>query len=110
MRGLQGRRLQPVHRHVVLLPEGRSPGKEVKMRKPRPDPVMVHLEAYAYKRGDDTVNQPLFEHLKEEHPEAWARYSLGATIGDPEDQHYIEHGELTPEPEMIREIEADNRA
>ena len=80
------------------------------MSKPRPDPVMVHLESYPYKRGNDTVNQPLFEHLKEEHPEGWARYSLGATIGDPEDEHYMEHGKLGAEPEMRREIAADLRA
>jgi hypothetical protein len=70
---------------------------------------MVHLENYTYKPRDEKVNEPLVDHMRSDHPSAWARWMVGDTLGDIEDQHYIEHGKLTSEAEMAREIEADNR-
>ena len=77
------------------------------VRKHKPDPVMVHLESYPYRRFGDELNAGLMEHLKEEHTTAWARWSVGNAIGDPEDEHYMEHGKLTTRAEAAREIALD---
>lgn len=79
------------------------------VRPAKVDPVIAHLESYAYKPRDDEVNAPLTDHMRDEHSPAWARWHMGQTIGDIEDQHYIEHGKLASEEELAADIENDRR-
>ena len=76
-------------------------------RETTTDGVQRHLDKYPYKPRDNEFNAPLVDHMRDEHVDAWARWMVGDTLGDIEDQHYIEHGMLTGEAEMRREIALD---
>jgi hypothetical protein len=62
---------------------------------------LAHVESYAFQPRNPEVNAPLAVHMAREHPEHYALWVADKTVGDLEDQHYIAHGLLTTEAELL---------
>lgn len=68
---------------------------------------MWHVEQYAYKPHDWSVSGPLIEHLMEKHPDRYARWVADKTVGDAEDEHYLAHGLLGGDAQVLADVEAE---
>jgi hypothetical protein len=71
---------------------------------------LAHVESYAYKPHSPEVNAPLAVHVAEKHPERYARWVEDKTVGDLEDEHYIAHGLLVTEAELLRDLAAERQS
>lgn len=74
------------------------------------DTRLAHVESYAYKRGDPVVNGKLIEHQRTQHPEHYAQWVADKTIGDIEDQHYIAHGLLVTDADLLAALAAERQS
>src|SRR6266496_4246923 len=87
---------------------GDDPGDDEDHDPGQPDPRLgslesrlAHVESYAFKPRHAEVNAPLAVHMAREHPEHYTLWVANETVGDLEDQHYIAHGLLTTEAELL---------